>query len=312
MRLLLPAVVLLSIIAHACAGSENEPSAPASTPSERFAIVTLSWSGARSAADPAVLPDTALAQAYFVEHAAGERSALLDFLHVPAATVAFDAGIAVDTCVVLHPDAPSPAVLLDAGELTVETEDGESFLDSSYIPDGYMQVSGLAYEGLVTAHGTLVLAADGSDEVGPFAVTLSPPPAVRLLAVGGAAVVRGRVELDPARTDARGLVIAWEAPDAPYDGVLADDVAVITYERRAFGDAWFVACAVRDDGRFVIPAPALHGLGDLGAATAGAADTSSDTTDRVVVRRLSGASFSAPGIPDGLALAIAEDAAYVE
>lgn len=307
MRLALPletslvAALTAAGLGVACTGPDaaDGASAVSATP-ERFAVATVALSSARA-------QGTALAQAYFVEHAAGERGALLDFLHVPGAAVAFDAGIAADTCVVAHPHAPSPAVLLDAGELTLETADGETLLDSSYIPDGYMRVTGLAYEGAVdvgaSAGATFVLSAAGSDEVGPFAVTLAAPPAVRLTSVGGEPVGHGRVALgaDELR-QARGLAVTWEAPTTPYEGVLAEDVAVVTFERRGFGEEWTVACAVKDDGAFTIPAAALQGLADLG----------DDATDRVVVRRLAGASFAAAGIPDGLALAIAEDAAYVE
>ncbi|MFO0749248.1 MAG: hypothetical protein U1F43_26830 [Myxococcota bacterium] len=300
----LSALAVLAVLGGAVVGACTGPD-PSDAPSvlttapERFAVATVALSSARP-------QGTAVAQAYFVEHPPGERGALLDFLHVPGAAVAFDAGLAVDTCVVTHPRAPSQAVLLDAGELTVETAESETILDSSYIPDGYMRVAGLAYEGTVDlgahASGTFVLAAAGSDEVGPFAVTLNAPPAVRLLSIGGESAERGRVLLADELRQGRGLAVAWEAPSSPYEGVLAEDVAVVTYERRGFGEEWTVACAVKDDGNFVIPAPALQGLADLG----------DDATDRVVVRRIAGASFAAAGIPEGLALAISEDAAYVE
>lgn len=292
--------MLLSALAAACAGTEADGPTIAPQAQERFAIATLAWSSARAG-------NGATAQAYFVEHAPGERAALIDFLHVPGASVAFDAGIPVDSCVVTHPAAPSAAVLLDAGELTVESADGEAILESSYIPDGYMQVAGLAYEGVIDLDPTtsrFELVADGSDEVGPFSVTLNAPPTVKLVAVAGESVVRGRVSVDlgALAEEMQGLAVAWEAPESPYEGLLAEDVAVVTYERRGFGDEWTVACAVKDDGRFTIPAAALHNLPDLGA----------DATDRIIVRRVAGASFAATGISDGLALAIAEDAAYVE
>ncbi|MCC6625041.1 MAG: hypothetical protein IT385_27585 [Deltaproteobacteria bacterium] len=302
MRSFLPWSLLIVTAVAACTGSEPEATSALAPATERFAVVALTWSAPSSPGRQATGPDAALAQAYFVEHAAGERASLLDLLHLPAANVAFDPAIAPDACVVSHAEPPSQAVLLDAGELTIETEEGPVLMDSSYVPDGTMRVSGLVYEGAVATRAAAAIVADGSDEVGPFVVTLAAPPPMRLVTIGGEPVVRGRVEIADALSEPAGLAVAWDAPDGPYDGVLARDVAVVTFERRAFGDAWMVACVVQDDGAFVVPGPALQGLPDLG----------SDATDRIVVRRLAGTSFSAPGMPDGLALAIAEDAAYLE
>lgn len=295
------------LAAAACTGADPEPvgADSAATP-EVIAIVALTWRQAEPTG-------AGRAQVYVVEHAPGQRAAALERLSMPAAAHVLDTSLGVGECRLDGPRAdPGRILLRDAGEIMVEDELGVNVLDSSWVSEGSLDVTGVAYAGYLGARaehrGPVALAADGSPEVGPFSVSLAPPPAVRLRAVGGHPVVRGRVPVGDSEL-AQGLDIAWEPPSAPpTDPSSASapptsaDLTVVVFERRSFGATWTISCAVEDDGHFAIPAAAFLALPDLGA----------DRTDSVLVRRIASASFGARHLPEGLAVSVSEDQAYVE
>lgn len=306
----------------ACAGSDPDFTGAdgIAEASESIAVVALTWrttDGNRYAASNAVpaTGSTGLAQVYVIDHAPGKRSAALELLSLPAAALVLDMSLGVGECRVdgTRSDA-GPILLRDAGEIAVEGDMGLSVLDSSWLPEGSLDVSGVAYTGLLgpRAKGprrTIQVLADGSPEVGPFTVQLTPPPAVRLVSVGAHDVARGRVQLGDNEL-MQALDIAWEPLDVPAGdadaesaaGPASSDLTVVVFERRTFGATWTISCVADDDGQFTIPAGALIALPDVGP----------DRTDSVLVRRISSASFSARHVPEGMALAVSEDQAYVE
>jgi len=297
MRRLLP--LLLTVATSACAGAE--PDAPeGDVASEALAVVALTWRASDAAG---------LAQAYVIEHAPGRRAAALGVLSLPAANLVLDTSLGVGECRVDGPRGDAgPMLLRDAGEIAVEGELGVSVLESSWLPEGSLNITGVAYAGLLTprAHASksLQVMADGSPEVGPFAVVLTPPHAVKLVAVGGHEVAKGRVQLSDGELT-QALDVVWEPLEGPPvdgDSGATSDLTAVVFERKTFGAAWTISCAVKDDGHFTIPAGALSALPDLGA----------DRTDSVLVRRIASASFSARHLPEGLALSVSEDQAYVE
>lgn len=238
-------------------------------------------------------------------------------------------------------------ILITAGT----NKEVQQVLESSWLPEGSFHASGAAYSGLIpsvpsatrgkstrdlrapiTAHKrreprVVAVTADGSHEVGAFTASARLPEEVHILSVGGFEVRAGRVlrpapsgeagattAFDPT-SSATGLEVVWaRAPrphgdndgevdtDAQAEAGLASDLTYVVFERVGFGETWTITCAAEDDGAFVIPAPALISLPDLGAYQ----------TDRVLVRRVAGASFSARGLPEGLLLVASEDQAYLE
>lgn len=305
----------------ACAGSEPDfPSADgvAESATESIAVVALTWrtaDGNRYGA-PNTVPVTGasgLAQVYVIEHAPGRRAAALELLSLPAVALVLDTTLGVGECRVdgARSDA-GPILLRDAGEIAVEGDLGLSVLDSSWLPEGSLDVSGVAYTGLLAprslgARRPIQVLADGSPEVGPFTVQLTPPPAVKLLTVGAHEVARGRVQLADHELMQQ-LDITWEPLEGPTfegdsgAGPASSDLTVVVFERRTFGATWTISCVADDDGQFTIPAGALMALPDVGP----------DRTDSVLVRRIASASFSARHVPEGMALAVSEDQAYVE
>lgn len=226
----------------------------------------------------------------------------------------------------------------------------QQVLESSWLPEGSFDASGAAYSGLIPSVPTatrgkstrdlraplsankkreprlVAVTADGSHEVGAFTASTRLPEEVHLLSVGGHEVRAGRVlRSDPAASpgtptvldltsSSTGIEVVWaRTPRVPRDDLdvdtdtqtldgLATDLTYVVFERVGFGETWTITCAAEDDGAFVIPAPALISLPDLGAYQ----------TDRVLVRRVAGASFSARGLPEGLLLVTSEDQAYLE
>lgn len=300
----------LAPLAAGCAGSDVDTTVDglAEAP-EAIALVALTWRG-----DASQTP-TGLAQVYVIDHQAGRRAAALELLSMPAAAEVLDTSLGLGECRVDRPRGnPGAIVLRDAGEIAVEGDLGVNVLDSSWLPEGSLDISGVAYAGLLGPRGKdarrpLQVVADGSPEVGPFTVQLTPPPPVRLLAVGGREVVKGRVQLS-AGDLTQHLEIAWEALPAEAEATAptASDLTVVVFERRSFGATWTISCVAPsgandgDDGHFTIPAAALLALPDLGA----------DRTDSVVVRRIASTSFAARSVAEGMALAVSEDQAYVE
>jgi len=310
MRRSSPVLLLVSSLLSggaACTGADPDPplTEQRAVP-EAIAVVALTW----RTSEPT---GAGRAQVYVVEHAPGQRAAALERLSMPAAALVLDTSLGVSECRIDGPRGdPGRILLRDAGEILVEDDLGVSVLDSSWVPEGSLDVTGVAYAGFLGAsvarRGPVELAADGSPEVGPFSVTLAPPPAVRLLSVGGHEVARGRVSLLDGELAQR-LDVTWEPPEAPptgTDGVTAPptsaDLTVVVFERRSFGATWSISCAVEDDGHFAIPAAAFLALPDLGP----------DRTDSVLVRRVASASFAARNLPEGLAVSVSEDQAYVE
>lgn len=311
----------LWIALGACTGGDLEPTtdpASADAPTERVAIVSLTW---RSG-------EPGLAQAYVVDHAPGERKATLDLLGVPTAGLLLESSIADQCRVERATNALSTSLLRDAGEILVSTGDAQQVLDFTWLPEGTLGASGAAYSALVpgfpsTTEGTkarniqtkprvIAVSADGSHEVGAFTASTLLPEEVHLLSVGGRAVRSGRVPRDPAQGSldvaslASDLEVIWarspQAPKGRSDEGIPQELTLVVFERVGFGETWTIACASEDDGAFSIPAAALLTLPDLGAYQ----------TDRVVVRRVAGASFSARSLPEGLLLVTSEDQAYLE
>jgi hypothetical protein len=246
----------------------------------------------------------------------------------------------------------STALLRDAGEILVSTGAVQQVLDFTWLPEGSLGASGAAYSALVPGFPEDVLpgkrsrlsewtsgrspemsmsragehdripgaptsrreprivavAADGSHEVGPFTASTILPEEVHLLTVGGRGVRGGRVPRDEARgafdlsQQTQGLEVIWARSPRAEASPLAQELTLVVFERVGFGETWTIACASDDDGAFLIPGAALMALPDLGAYQ----------TDRVVVRRVAGASFSARSLPEGLLLVSSEDQAYLE
>ncbi len=279
------ALVALPAVLGACAGGDGPPDAPVA----RFAVIALSWPGGDA-------PD-GLAAGYVFDHPAGQRARVLASLGLSWATL-IDANVGVDQCVLLHDDAnvaDAPAQLIDAGDVTIETAEGETALEATYLPEDWPPATGLAYAGVLpmgangqAAGQPITVLANGNDAVGRFAMVVPSPAPVRLLGVAGTAA---------------GLAVQWSPRDARVAGE-GSEQTVVTYERRGFGDAWTIACAVDDDGVFVMPAELLGRLPSLGQGP-------EDRTDHVVVRRIASASFTARGVPEGVVLAVSEDATLV-
>ncbi len=312
-----PPILALSIAfavgIGACAGSDPEINeTPVAT--ESLAIVALTWAQ----------NEPGLAQVYVIDHPAGGRTAALEVLSLSAADLVLDTSLGVGECriegsrsterpagpVEGKADAVGTLVLRDAGEIAVDAGMGSNVLDSRWFPEASLDISGVSYAGLIgprrgASRQPIEVFADGSPEVGPFRIELTPPPSVKLLAVAGHDVARGRVQLGP-NDLMQHLDIAWEPADAPASDEGAapatSDLTIVAFERRTFGATWTISCVVADDGHFAIPSGALMALPDLGA----------DRTDSVFVRRISSASFSARHLSEGLALAVSEDQAYVE
>lgn len=299
------AVALLGLAT--CAGDELEPAPRGGVSADRFAVIALTYA---EDADPRVR-DQLVAQAYFVEHVGFERADVLQLLNFPVDALV-DPALPVERCLVEQRDllvpvrqpASAHAVrLLDAGELMVETAARAVMLDSHYFPDVYRAVSGLAYDGVLNnsrafaAGRALTVHADGSDEVGELSVTLAPPPVVHIQSVGGEPTEQAH-GWPTSGGVAGGLEVTWRAPRG---GDVAEPV-VVRYTRRGFDQVAAVLCVARDDGAFTLPEAALDQLPDLGP----------DQIDRLTVERVRAVSFAAPGMPDGLAVAIARDAVVLE
>lgn len=351
-------------VVSACTGGEldqTEPErAPLNEPTDRVAVVSLTWRPG----------EPGLAQAYLVDHAPGERKAALDRLGVSGASLLLESapdgaiappGLLAGQCRVDPASsyplrapqrdsiASSPILLRDMGEILItagSNKEVQQVLESSWLPEGSFDASGAAYSGLIPSvpsatrgkstrdlrapitasrkrePRTVAVTADGSHEVGAFTASARLPEEVHILSVGGHEVRAGRVLRSaptssstapsiPDLTDsATGLEVVWartlrpqnDATDGEAEAGLATDLTYVVFERVGFGETWTITCAAEDDGAFVIPAPALISLPDLGAYQ----------TDRVLVRRVAGASFSARGLPEGLLLVTSEDQAYLE
>ena len=315
-RTLLAVAFVVAVAVVACAGPEDGSEVSVAAPrSERFAVISLTYSDAVGVAaddergEAAVPHDRLVSQAYFIDSRGVAREDVLRLLSSPIDGLV-DLEIPVDACVVEQRDvaaesAPDEASanirLLDAGELMLETADRTAMLDSHYFPEMYSAVSGLAYDGLLDdshAFGfdrPLVVTADGSDEVGEFSVAIEPPPVVHLHSVGGEPAHQGRAWMP----DDGGLELTWNAAVARR---LPEDVAIVRYVRRSFDRVARVTCVADDDGAFTIPEAALALLPDLGP----------DQTDRLAIERIRAVPFTGPGMPDGLAVAIARDAVVLE
>jgi len=331
------------------------PGLAQAAPDERIAIVSLTWRPG----------EPGLAQAYVVDHPAGQRKSALDLLGIPTAALLLESslgfdptdgnlaspGLLADQCRVerLANDATS-ALLRDAGEILVATGDFHQVLDFTWLPEGSLGASGAAYSALLPAWPSAYLnkarpvrsrsspdrarssdrldnqprvvsvTADGSHEIGPFTASTLLPAEVHIRSVNGHAVRDGRVvglignpdvdkpgaSFELADVPATGLELTWSRPNAAAAEsqlpTVPSELTLVVFERFGFGETWTVSCATEDDGTFSIPVAALMALPDLGAYQ----------TDRVVVRKIAGASFSSRDLPEGLLLAVSEDQAYLE
>jgi len=301
----------------ACAGSDSdEPTTGA--PTERLSVVALTWRG----------DQPGLAQAYVIDYRAADASRgpaaalpprisraenaqrqALGVLSLPAAVSVLDASLAVEQCRVERvPASAGPIVLRDLGEITVETAAGNHTLASKWLADdGAFDLSGPAYAGVLAPTGasnSLLVTAEGTAEIGAFSVALTRPPAVTLLTVAGHAVDQGHVILDSDGSELRAtdVAVTWDTAARADASSAARELAWVIFERRGFGEVWQITCAANDDGAFTIPAAAISALPELGP----------DKTDKVLVRRIDAVSFSARALPEGLALAVSEDQAYLD
>jgi hypothetical protein len=271
---------------------------------ESFALLTatVSWPRARAARreEPVSL------RAVFVTHQGHSREALLDVLGLPQLL----ALPAEDSCVLVT-DAPGSGAadafrgssdgawvdLRDAGRLTVRLEGmAPQSLEPQFIPDVVPLVSGVTYAGAVGFGRTLTtrraaadvrFASSGSGEVGPFDVRVALPAPLRLYSVGGRYAQRGHVRV-PTGGD---LAVRWDARGS------SDEPLLVELSRRSFGAVDTIRCVVADDGAFVVP----------GALRARLPAHREPATDRLTVRRMTGAEFYANGVDEGWAFAIAED-----
>ncbi len=310
-RTSLAVTIVVAATVVACAGPEDGAEVSVAPPrSERFAVISLTYSDAADDdhGEGVVPHDRLVSQAYFIDSRGVARDHVLRLLSSPVAGLV-DLEIPVDACVVEQRDVASESApdeasanvrLLDAGELMLETADRTAMLDSHYFPEMYNAVSGLAYDGLLDdshAFGferPLIVTADGSDEVGEFSVAIEPPSVVHLHSVGGEPAHQARAWLP----DDGGLELTWNAAARR----LPEDVAIVRYARRSFDRVAQVTCVAGDDGAFTIPEAALALLPDLGA----------DQTDRLAIERIHAVPFTGPGMPEGLAVAIARDAVVLE
>jgi len=356
-------------LSAACTSGDLDDTAPPGTPpsltqpapDERIAIVSLTWRPG----------EPGLAQAYVVDHPAGERKAALDLLGLATAglllenSLGFDPtdgnlaspGLLADQCRVERlATASTSALLRDAGEILVATGDSHQVLDFTWLPEGSLGASGAAYSALLPAWPSpyskkarpvrsrtqtdrapperarpsdrsdnqprvVSVTADGSHEIGPFTVSALLPAEVHIRSVNGHAVRDGRVvgllgspdddkpgaSFELADVPATGLELTWSRPTVHPTAqsqlpTVPSELTLVVFERFGFGETWTVSCATEDDGAFAIPIAALMALPDLGAYQ----------TDRVVVRKIAGASFSSRDLPEGLLLAVSEDQAYLE
>lgn len=332
-------------VSVACTGGELEQAEPEPTlQTERVAVVSLTWRPGEAGLAQAYAVDHAPGERKAALDQLGvltaglllESSLGLD----PDGTVA-SPGLLADQCRVDRTtNTSSPVLLRDMGEILISTGATQQVLDFTWLPEGSLGASGAAYSGRVSTIPTatrgkttrdlrapistqsasqkkrdprvVTVAADGSHELGAFTASTTLPDEVHLLSVGGLPVRAGRVQRAHLEASAAldltssptGLEVIWaRSPRSDQaEARLSPDLTLVLFERVGFGETWTIACASEDDGAFVIPAAALIGLPDLGAYQ----------TDRVVVRRVAGASFSARALPEGLLLVASEDQAYLE
>ncbi|MFT7579664.1 MAG: hypothetical protein ACI9MR_001330 [Myxococcota bacterium] len=296
-------LVGLTALLGACTiGEVDAAGTEASLTTERFAIVSLTYSENAEAG----ASDSLVAQAWFVARDPSTHVTLAHVLDLPAA-LHLDADVAPETCRVetrsvdggehgldraddrFDTDAPQ-ITLLDAGVLTVSTNGRTAPLDSFWFPEVYPEVGGLAYASVVRDTASfddgvpVGISADGSEEVGPFALAITPPAPMRLEEVS---------YVDGA------LSVRWEAAEVAPN--LTAPV-VVRFIRRGFDTVTSVTCAADDDGSFLIPAEALADLADLG----------DDASDRLLVERYLHRDFRAEGISGGFVMAVAQDTVLVE
>ena len=106
-----------------------------------LAVAALTWRSGEPTG-------TGLAQVYVIDHPLGQRAAALELMLLPNAVLALDTSIGVGECRVDRPRAdPGTIVLRDAGEVAVEADMGVTVLDSSWLPEGSLDISGVAYAG---------------------------------------------------------------------------------------------------------------------------------------------------------------------
>ncbi|GMV41839.1 MAG: hypothetical protein AMXMBFR64_35550 [Myxococcales bacterium] len=192
----------------------------------------------------------------------------------------------------------APAVeLLDAGALELRAGPETITVPSQYFPDVVSNIAGVTYEATVRSRSALpttsqglraTIAASGSVDVGAFEVSLQVPARLRLVEVGGRAVRHGVVMAE--LTGELGL--SWEPPSRD------SDLLVVEVARQSFGSVSTVRCLAPDNGAFAVPGEMLARLPPSGP----------DTTDRLSVRRIMLQPFDAPGLHEGLAVYVTEDA----
>jgi len=310
LRLALASVLTAGLVVGGCTSNELVGATDRDAHVERYAVVALSF----VERDAQRAGEHLVAQAYLVEHAGEPRPELLRLLSLPVAAW-LDSSLEEGACLVDHRSYAADARvlaavnggvrLLDAGEMALEGAGVSVHLESHYLPELDHGITGIAYGGLVDGGralfgraGLVEVVADGSDEVGELLVRVPTPAAVRLLTVGGEAADQPSVWLDRGADRAAGLPVTWTPPHGG-----AGDLTVISFTRRSFDSVAFVHCAVSDaDGAFTIPREAL-----LLLPTA-----EDDAIERVEIERVRAVSFTAPGMPDGLALAIARDGVHLD
>lgn len=196
----------------------------------------------------------------------------------------------------------APAIeLLDAGDLELRAGPETVAVPSQYFPDVVSSIAGVTYEATIRSRRALptesgqpqraTISAAGSVDVGAFDVSVPVPGRLRVVEVGGRAVRHG-VVLAELTGD---LGLTWEPPSGD------SDLLVVELARQGFGSVSTVRCLATDSGSFVVPGDMLARLPSAGR----------DTTDRLSVRRIMLQPFDAPGLDEGLAVYVTEDAILI-
>lgn len=293
----------------ACGGVQEleEQTAPLeAVEGERFGLVVLNYASDR---DDFRIRDQLMGLAWFVEHAEYTRDDVLSLLNVPL--VSYLEGhppTGGDACELHVSQVPTGAMVdeaegwvyfMDAGEISVESGRYGLVLDSLYYPDVLPSVSGLVYDGSVrngrrlVSRPELTIVGHGSGEVGDFAVTMTPPEAPRLAAIGEGAVRGSRVV---GAAPGQPLRVVWTR------GREAGGPVVVEYVRQGFDRVARLVCSADDDGELLLSSELLDTLPDFGP----------DQTDRIAVSRYALEAFEADGLSQGQALIVATDSVIVD
>ncbi len=291
-------VVLGSALTLGSCHEEAEPNAYGHTaPADRFALLTISYAEHRV---PGGVTPQVHANGLFVRHVGVTRDRVLRVLNQPEVRALELSAPAPGECKLdqRHPVEISPTdqavELLSAGRLRVEAGPHVTRLAEHTWPNIVPGVSGVAYEGTLpgAAAGALKVSGAGSRNVGRFLVRLEIPPVPQLASLNGEPITSTWADV-PFDSE---LQVQWSVAEA--DPATAPPVyvelAVLHFDRTTS-----LVCAAADTGTFVLPREAVEQLGET---------ITPDATVRLVTRRVSTASFAAPGLHTGEAVFVSRDA----